>query len=193
MQNRTPQTPRSDARAAKVKRLTSFILDGIDASQRSPMRERPCCRVIAKSIDSAVFNAVVDQTEALLAADFSIRVILADRPDATPGGGMDQTALLAGDVRLVAHATLLEAHEQLSVGPDAVWTGDSLRRAPDKLDAFETQDDDAAAAVWAARSFERLWQLATPLQDAVDAPSGPLVARSATPKQVLSKSFDPQS
>ena len=48
------------------------------------------------------------------------------------------------EVRWARKPRLIEAHEQLVLGPQTCWIGDSMRREPAKCDAYETYIDDCA-------------------------------------------------
>ena len=64
--------------------------------------------------------------------------------------------------RFLTDARMLEAHEQLVLGPATVWIGDCMRRDPSKRDAFETYCDlNVPTARSARRSFERMWSMAS--------------------------------
>ena len=65
--------------------------------------------------------------------------------------------IICGEFRVLGDPRFGAAHEQLVVSTH-VWTGDCLRRDPNKRDAFEVYySDDAAVRLYAAGSFEKLW------------------------------------
>ena len=81
--------------------------------------------------------------------------------------GLERVAILrhAPDVRL------LDAHEQLILGPSSVWVGDCMRRDPAKRDAYECYARDSYdTAIWAKRSFDRVWTRARPVRAGAMAP-----------------------
>jgi len=68
------------------------------------------------------------------------------------------------EIRWACNPRLLDAHEELVVGPLTSWTGDCMRRDPNKRDAYESFNSGCAeAAGWARISFDRLWQASEPL------------------------------
>lgn len=72
---------------------------------------------------------------------------------------------LRSDVRWARRPRLVEAHEQLVLGPTVCWIGDCMRRDPAKCDAFETYVEGCGeAAGCAAVSFERLWIVSEPVR-----------------------------
>ena len=51
------------------------------------------------------------------------------------------------------------------LAPDRTWIGDCMRREPTKRDTYERfAANSAETATHAARSFERLWRAAVPVQ-----------------------------
>ena len=69
-----------------------------------------------------------------------------------------------GEFRVLGDPRFGAAHEQLVVGTH-VWTGDCLRRDPNKRDAFEVyHSGDATIRLYAAASFEKLWAAARPIK-----------------------------
>jgi hypothetical protein len=68
------------------------------------------------------------------------------------------------EIRWARHPRLVEAHEQLVLGPETCWIGDCMRRDPAKCDAYESYVEGCGeAAGCAAVSFERLWGASEPL------------------------------
>ena len=75
---------------------------------------------------------------------------------------------------------LIEAHEQLVIGPETCWIGDCMRRDPAKCDAYESFIEGCGeAAGCAAVSFERLWLASQAV--AVGAPRAAIAALAAPP------------
>jgi hypothetical protein len=122
--------------------------------------------VVARSLDSPVVKAIVGLEQAITAVGGSVRLILAQVDD--------EAQCLAGsamrckhEIRWARHPRLIEAHEQLVLGPQTCWIGDCMRRDPAKCDAFENYVEDCGeAAGCAAVSFERLWFASAPLHGA---------------------------
>ena len=122
--------------------------------------------VVARSLDSPVVKAIVGLEQAITAVGGSVRLILAQVDD--------EVQCLAGsamsckhEIRWARHPRLIEAHEQLVLGPQTCWIGDCMRRDPAKCDAFENYVEDCGeAAGCAAVSFERLWFASAPLHGA---------------------------
>src|SRR4029077_9263481 len=125
--------------------------------------------VVARSLKSPVVKAIAGLDRAIAAVGGSVRLILAQVDD--------EEQCLAGQVlsckhqiRWARHPRLIEAHEQLVLGPSTCWIGDCMRRDPAKCDAFENFVEDCGeAAGCAAVSFARLWFASTPLEGAAPA------------------------
>ena len=92
------------------------------------------------------------------------------------------------EVRWAKHPRLIEAHEQLVLGPETCWIGDCMRRDPAKCDAYESYVEGCGeAAGCAAVSFERLWLACQPMvshtarRAGAIGPGGPLPDRRRRP------------
>jgi hypothetical protein len=142
--------------------------------------------VVARSLESPVVKAIASLDQAIAAAGRSVRLILAQVDE--------EGQCLAGraigcryEVRWARHPRLIEAHEQLVLGPHTCWIGDCMRRDPAKCDAYENYVDDCGeAAGCAAVSFERLWFASAPLKaqaamPAMAAPQGEAAAEPILP------------
>jgi hypothetical protein len=107
--------------------------------------------VVARSLDSPVVKAIVGLEQAITAVGGSVRLILAqvdDEAQCLAGSAMS----CKHEIRWARHPRLIEAHEQLVLGPQTCWIGDV--------------EDCGEAAGCAAVSFERLWFASAPLNGA---------------------------
>lgn len=187
MHDSAPQHQRADIRAEKVKRLTQLIADCV-AKNHSEAEKTPLhCALIAKSPKSAAVAALECARDMTGGDGIVARVLFV--------GGHDQISWPAAsprdEVRRLHHHGLQEAHERLIIGSTTVWTGDSLRRAPDKVDGFESLEaDDVAAWLWASKSFDKLWERATRVKfDPVAGIEPQLPAAQCSPRSLLLKSI----
>jgi hypothetical protein len=101
-----------------------------------------------------------------VAAGYGVRLIVAqtDLETMPRGWTLSDTIEVECEVRWARKPRLIEAHEQLVLGPETCWIGDSMRREPVKCDAYESYIDACAKTTAAAVvSFERLWQTSEPL------------------------------
>jgi hypothetical protein len=120
--------------------------------------------LIARSLESPVIKAIGALSEEIAAAGLGARLILAhvDREPLPEDWG--RSIAFTHEIRWARHPRLVEAHEQLVLGPDTCWIGDCMRRDPAKCDAYESYVEGCGeAAGCAAVSFERLWAASQPL------------------------------
>jgi len=67
-------------------------------------------------------------------------------------------------VRWARNPALLDAHEQLTLGSSICWSGDAMRRSPQRPQALEMAEESAPDAVRrAALGFSALWTASKPL------------------------------
>jgi hypothetical protein len=148
----------------KEQRLKEFILQHIKDADLAVARSE--ILIVARSVDSPVVRAIGNIEPQIGAARLLVRMILAQVEPDTASGLAEAGANAAFDheIRWARHPRLIEAHEQLVLGPATCWIGDCMRRDPSKCDAFENYVEDCGeAAGCAAVSFERLWSASVPL------------------------------
>ena len=87
-----------------------------------------------------------------MAAGYTLRMIVAqaDRQSLPSGWSLSDTVEVDCEVRWARKPRLIEAHEQLVLGPETCWIGDSMRREPSKCDAYETFVDACQATAASA-------------------------------------------
>jgi hypothetical protein len=152
-------------RGEKAQRLSAFIVRSL-ASQGDAAGRPGGITVIARSLQSPVARAIGALAADIAAAGLSVRILLlkADGAAADAFAFPQAAAGLDCELRLARDPRLIEAHEQLVLGPGTCWTGDSMRRDPLAYDAYETFVDDCAQIAGAAAStFARLWIGGEPL------------------------------
>jgi hypothetical protein len=152
-------------RGEKEQRLGEFISEHL-AEARS-VRPQPNLEIllIARSVESPVVRAVAGLAPEIAAAGYSLRMIVAqaDREALPPGWVLSEAVEVDCEVRWARKPRLIEAHEQLVLGPQTCWLGDTMRRDPAKCDAYETFIDACTETAGSASvSFERLWQASEP-------------------------------
>lgn len=115
--------------------------------------------LVLRSAESPVARAISALAGDIRAAGISVRVVLAQISAATIDRDVAAISGFAGRIGIMRDFRLLDAHEQLVLGPATVWVGDCMRREPAKRDAFELYAADCAeSARCAQRSFARIWQ-----------------------------------
>jgi hypothetical protein len=152
--------------AEKEQRLGGFIgeyLAKISGDHRPLGND---IQVIARSVESPVVKAVASLAGEIVAAGCCVRLIIAqaDRQSPPRDWALSRSVDVDCELRWARRPRLIEAHEQLVLGPETCWIGDSMRREPAKCDAYESYVDACAATAGsAAVSFERLWAASEPL------------------------------
>jgi len=137
--------------AEKEQSLKQFLLRHI-AGQPGDLQ------VVARSLESPLIKAITALGEDIAAAGSSVRLILAQLDGAGDPQAWARSVPFAHEIRWAKHPRLIEAHEQLVIGPETCWIGDCMRRDPAKCDAYESFIEGCGeAAGCAAVSFERLW------------------------------------
>jgi hypothetical protein len=126
--------------------------------------------LMALSSESPVARALASLASELASAGIVVQAVFAKagQPVMTEAAtGFERVATL----RHSPDARLLDAHEQLILGPSSVWVGDCMRRDPAKRDAYECYTTDSTeTAIWANRSFDRVWARAKPMRAGASAP-----------------------
>ena len=144
--------------------IRDFIVQDLAARASAPAPASACYLLMALSADSPVARALASLANELAGAHITVQAVFArsgPQVKTEAATGLERVATLrhAPDVRL------LDAHEQLVLGPSKVWVGDCMRRDPAKRDAYECfAEDSSETAVWAKRSFDRVWQRARPIR-----------------------------
>lgn len=145
----------------KEARLVSFIKDKVSAEATTGGSQR--LSLIARSCESPVAAAVLSALKEH-GRGAGLRMIVTGLEADLEDEAAPALARLADEVRVARDPRLIDAHEQLVMGPSTSWIGDSMRRDPRKRDAFECFAPDCAeTARLAMISFERLWQISEPV------------------------------
>ena len=161
---------RSDVRwlsaAHQIGKLLNGYLRPLEAGSQEQGLQR-CVDLIAASVLSPVAYAIAMKSERLAQCGVALRIVLADTSHASElqaiGTAFKATAL-PPQFRVVTDAALLDANEQLILGEDLSWSGDTLRRA-ERSNAQAVITRGAEKGVRAGRqAFEALWSTATPLE-----------------------------
>jgi hypothetical protein len=123
--------------------------------------------IVARSVESPVVTAITSLDQEIAAAGLSVRMILAQVDHQTFLVGLTGSGRALAceyEARWARHPRLIEAHEQLVLGPETCWMGDCMRRDPSRCDAYENYVEGCGeAAGCAIVSFERLWFASEPL------------------------------
>ena len=155
-------------REEKETKLKEFIVGHLAARTAAVVEADPfpSCLLIARSAESPVAKTVLAMGSKARLQGFTVRAIFAYL-------GTTETARVAEacrvsdwglQIRWARDLRLLDAHEQLVLGPTTSWIGDCMRREPSSRDACELFAGDCAeTARRSAIYFERLWGACEPI------------------------------
>jgi hypothetical protein len=150
--------PRMDVvkREAKEEKLKTFIAAHLSNTAAQP--QPATWLLIARSSQSPVVKALNALAPEIAKAQVTVRTILALLDNGAEDTQATTMMLCLTECRVARNPRLLEAHEQLVLSPATAWVGDSMRREPDKRDAYECYAaDHATTAHWSTVAFNRLW------------------------------------
>jgi hypothetical protein len=149
----------------KEQKLQEFIYQHLAGAQNGGEGSQAThLLIIARSVESPLVKAVAGLTHEVATAGLSARMILAHVDREPLPEQWSRAITFSHEIRWAKHPRLVEAHEQLVLGPETCWIGDCMRRDPAKCDAYESYVEGCGeAAGCAAVSFERLWLACQPL------------------------------
>jgi hypothetical protein len=165
MRLRPPLRMSVTRRGEKEQRLGEFIGEYLSEAHQASLQPGTEILLIARSVESPAVKALAAFASEIVAAGMCVRMIVAQTgADTMPRGwALSDAVEVDCEVRWARKPRLIEAHEQLVLGPQTCWIGDSMRREPTKCDAYESYIDDCAeTAASALVSFERLWRSSEP-------------------------------
>jgi hypothetical protein len=169
------------ARTDKEARLKDFIGKGLASHDEGPARDDDLT-LFVRSPDSPVARGLYAAWSEGHAESTRIRILICDTNSEEPAAA-SLLDIAGAEFRVLADPSFGPAHEQLIVGRSQVWIGDCLRRDPTKRDAFELyHENDPAIGVFAAASFEKLWERGRPLK--------PLTSETVSPEIIAAQSDD---
>ena len=169
-----PQSQEVGKREEKEERISEFVsyyIERLAVTDSSDTQERTLT-MIAQSPNSPVAKGIAGCMDELICAGVTFQIIYSKLTPSDALSGWIEPELVHRDtfreqgmcgrrVSVVRHArnpALADAHEQLTLGTEMSWAGDSMRREPTKRDAFECYDiDNPESVILARRSFAQLW------------------------------------
>ncbi len=129
------------------------------------------CTLIVRAANSGPAHALTSMKTALAGAGVRARAIVARlEPQDDLKHLCDTLAILSPEanpaalIRWARNPRLLDAHEQATYGAGLCWTGDAMRRDPNKrnpLAVFETNAPEATRL--ASQAFAALWAASVPV------------------------------
>ena len=166
------QTPDHAVRATR--RLAELIETYLRRLARQPSQEAGdyTITLIARSPASPAAGALAVKADDLGAQQVSANVIFA-KP--APSEALEDVLLalkpllrgesVAARVRWARNPALLDAHEQITLGTNICWSGDAMRRSPQRPGVLEITEEGAPdAVIRAASAFSALWAASKPLR-----------------------------
>lgn len=160
---------RRDEKHQQLEQLIEFFLDRVHAD----IGKKPCERsvtLLARSPASPVAEVLLENARDLIDAGGQLQVLFAGlEPSERLGDWLDPLVVtgensVSAVVRWAKNQMLLEAHEQLVLGEQMSWSGDSMRRDPllqDSLELFEPACRQAARH--ASMAFRAIWKCSQPI------------------------------
>lgn len=161
-----------DFRQAEIDRHIEMVSRFVAATKDRDEALRAVTLVL-RSASSGPAKAVVHLKGELLGAGIRARAILAKLEPADELRELFATlAELAPDekpcelIRWARNPRLLDAHEQATYGTAMCWSGDPMRRDPDKRNALALFDEAGTDRVRLARlAFAALWNASAPVPE----------------------------
>jgi hypothetical protein len=155
----SPRTGAADVvrREEKFSTLAAFLSEELPGALEATQGASLNIDLIARSPDSPVVQALTVALAEVPDDRIEIRAIFAMDAEAA---GLEKISPQS-EVRTTPSGNLDDAHEQLSIGDEIAWIGDSMRRDPAKLDAYERFiSGDLEPCGWTNHAFRQLWNLA---------------------------------
>lgn len=181
-----PRTP-ADLRADRELQLKEFIEAGTASLNETTSHT---VLLIARSPDSAACRALLACSAALEQRGISARIVFMTA-DAGQRWNLSFSPGFCHEVRLGTDFRLLDAHEQLIVGDTSVWFGDSMRREPERRDAFiHFSRENAELARRGRFTFESLWAGCRPLYQHAFTPAVDTAAETPAETQAAAVAGD---
>lgn len=181
MRAKTPPFRPFETLEEREARLKTFIQQAIGAC---PTARDDAILLVARSPESAVVRVILDLSSELAACGLGARLVLAGgavaREDET--WSLSFSGNFIHEIRLTSSPRILDGHEQIIVGNQAVWFGDCMRRDPSKRDAFSSFAADAPDLARQSRfAFGELWQRASSIYRNAGVAAVVVTASAASP------------
>ncbi len=145
----------------KEDRIKSFISQCLAAQRHETDDDGALGQIllITRSSNSPVARALAELATACR-SEYSVRVIFVGATaESLLSSHEHDISLFADGAGFIDQPRFLDVHEQLVLGENAVWYGESMRREPNRRDAFEAfYEDCPQTAQSAIRGFNNLWQ-----------------------------------
>lgn len=165
MRQKTPSAMQVVKKQEKEAQIRAFIVSDLNSRKADVAHgTHHNYLLIARSPDSPVVAALRALSDELRQANVRVRTVFActDAGCASTNVDLCNVVMPEGSCRFSTDQRLLEAHEQLVLGPVTSWIGDCMRRDPAENDAYENYADTCAQTAQFARSaFQSFWRAAS--------------------------------
>jgi len=157
--------------ACRIIELIDTYLRGLRSTAAVPEAADYTVTLVVRSPLSPAAAALATRAEDLAVHEIGARIILA-KP--APSEALEELLqatkpVLRGEnvaarVRWARNPSLLDAHEQMTLGSTICWSGDAMRRSPQRPGVLEIAEQDAPSSVrLAGMAFSALWSACVPL------------------------------
>jgi hypothetical protein len=127
--------------------------------------------VIARGAESACCQVLCERAPALADSGVTVQTIFAKLGTVEPMRHvfravqrLNGAGAVAPSLRWAYHPSLADAHEQVTFGLRAVWTGDCMRRSPDSRNGLDLFEENSTGSVRLADlAFSAMWMASKPL------------------------------
>ena len=161
---RLKSPPRTDKteREEREQQLRDFIRSNLDGLAEGA----GAVLLFARAPDSLPARIVFELSETLAARNAGARFVFAGAAAAASGEQwrLNFDPAFGHEIRILRDPRYLDGHEQLVLGGRSVWFGDSMRREPEKRDAFvHVVDGCEETAARCRATFQHVWAAAAPI------------------------------
>ena len=156
-----------DAAGSAMGRHDVILTHYLDCLESEPPSASPDRRitVLARSPASPVLRALFDRMDALEIRGILVEAIIAQLdPNEDLQTLIDLSSRLSRGsdlpdlIRWAKNPSLLEAHEQITLGSEMCWSGDTMRREPGKRDSLDLFEPNSPHTVRIALvAFDAIW------------------------------------
>ncbi len=162
---RVAKLVRHEEKLENLERFIGCYLDRLSVIAAPAPADR-MVTLLARSPNSPAAQALIALSSELRSLDVTLGVIFTKLEPAEPLSSWIDLAQPQSHRRAIVclrwarNPSLLDAHEQMVLGPLMSWSGDCMRRIPESRDAYELYDTcHEQSARRAALSFKAMWEV----------------------------------
>ena len=181
MQLKSPPRNATTEREEREAQLRDFITSNLASLIEGP----DAMLLIARAPDSLPARILFEMSSVLASHNLGAQIAFTGAAVATDGDAwrMQFDPSFTHEIRVLRDPRYLDGHEQLVLGGRSLWFGDSMRREPDKRDAFVSfVDGNEEVTARSRATFKRVWMAAKPIY--AHGPVAVVVAPAAEPESM---------